>query len=198
MKNWQSWRLRLPLQRFSYKFKPMMKKTLLLSALVILGAVVSFAQEKYGHLNFGNLISSMEETKAADSELEAYRKQLVAKGEEMAVKFKEDYQAVIKEAQAGNLTPAQQQEKEQELSQRRDEIVAYEQEVRQKVDAKREELLTPIINNAEAAVKEVAEKNGYVLIFDTSVYNAVLFAQDADDVMPMVKASLGIKEPVEK
>ncbi|MCB0559472.1 MAG: OmpH family outer membrane protein [Lewinellaceae bacterium] len=172
----------------------MMKKILLLFAFAAFGAVVSFAQEKYGHLNFGSLISSMEETKAADSELEAYRKQLVAKGEDMANKFQKDYEAVLKEAQAGNLTPAQQKEREQELSTRRDEILAYEQEVRQKVEAKRQELLTPIINNAEAAVKDLAKEKGYAIIFDTSVYNAVLFAQDADDVMSMVKAKLGIKE----
>lgn len=175
----------------------MMKKTLLLTAFVALGAVISIAQEKYGHLNFGNVVSSMEETKAADSELDAYRKQLVTKGEEMAKKFQQDFEAVLKDARAGNLTPAQQQQKEQELSQRRDEIIAYEQEVMEKVEAKRQELLTPIINRAEAAVQEVAKENGYAMIFDTSVFNAVLFAEDSDDVMPLVKAKLGIKETAE-
>ena len=174
-----------------------MKKILLLFAFVALGASVSSAQEKYGHLNFGSLVSMMEETKAADSELEAFQKQLVSQGEEMANQFNQDFQAVYQEAQAGNLTPAQQQQKEQELSKRRDEIVAYEQEVAQKIEAKRQELLTPIIGAAEAAVKDVAKANGYVMIFDTSVFNAVLFAQDADDVMPLARAKLGLKDDKE-
>ncbi|MCB9052533.1 MAG: OmpH family outer membrane protein [Lewinellaceae bacterium] len=174
----------------------MMKKILLLSAFVALGVVLSSAQEKYGHLNYGGLISSMEETQSANSELEAYQKQLVAKGEEMAKKFQQDYQAVLKEAQGGNLTPVQQQQKEKELSSRRDEILAYEQEVAQKVEAKRQELLGPIIDRAETALKEVAKENGYAMIFDTSVFNAILFAEDADDVMPLVKVKLGIKEDV--
>ncbi len=156
--------------------------------------MVSAAQDKYGHLNFGSLISSMEETKAADSELEAYRKQLVTKGEDMAKKFRQDFEAVFKDAQAGNLTPVQQQEKEQELSKRRDEIIAYEQEVIEKVEAKRQELLSPIIQRAENALREVAAENGYVMIFDTSVFNAVLFAEDSDDVLPLLKAKLGIEE----
>ncbi|MCO6479956.1 MAG: OmpH family outer membrane protein [Phaeodactylibacter sp.] len=172
----------------------MMKKILLLSAFIAFGSMVSTAQEKYGHLNFGSLISAMEETKAADSELEAYRKQLVAKGEEMAQKFRQDYEAILKEAQAGNLTPVQQQEKEQELSQKRDEIIAYEQEVIEKVEAKRQELLSPIIQRVEDAIREVAGENGYVMIFDTSVFNAVLFAKDSDDVMPLLEAKLGIAE----
>jgi len=62
----------------------MMKQFLLLSAFLLLGTSTLIAQEKYGHLNFGNLISSLEETKAADSQLSDYQKQLVAKGEEMA------------------------------------------------------------------------------------------------------------------
>ncbi|MCB0585611.1 MAG: OmpH family outer membrane protein [Phaeodactylibacter sp.] len=172
----------------------MMKKIVLLAAFVAFGAVFSYAQEKYGHLNFGNLISSMEETKGADSELEAYRKQMVAKGEEMAKKFQQDFEAALKEAQAGNLTPVQQQEKEQELGKRRDEIIAYEQEVREKVEAKRQELLGPIIDKAQTALKEVAKENGFAMIFDTSVFNAVLFAEDTDDVMPLVKAKLGMTE----
>lgn len=171
-----------------------MKKILLLSAFIVLGSMVSAAQDKYGHLNFGSLISSMEETKAADSELEAYRKQLVTKGEDMAKKFRQDFEAVFKDAQAGNLTPVQQQEKEQELSKRRDEIIAYEQEVIEKVEAKRQELLSPIIQRAENALREVAAENGYVMIFDTSVFNAVLFAEDSDDVLPLLKAKLGIEE----
>ena len=172
----------------------MMKKILLLSAFVALGVVLSSAQEKYGHLNYGGLISSMEETQAANSELEAYQKQLVAKGEEMAKKFQQDFEAALKEAQAGNLTPVQQQEKEQELGKRRDEIIAYEQEVREKVEAKRQELLGPIIDKAQTALKEVAKENGFAMIFDTSVFNAVLFAEDTDDVMPLVKAKLGMTE----
>lgn len=175
----------------------MMKKSLLLPAFVALSVMVSSAQEKYGHLNFGSLIAMMEETRAADSGLEAYRKQLVAKGEEMAAKFRQDYEAVIKDAQAGNLTPVQQQQKEQELGQKREEILAYEQEMGQQMETRRKELLGPIIDKAEAAVKDVANENGYVMIFDTSVFNAVLFAQDADDVMPLVKAKLGITETKE-
>ena len=43
-------------------------------------------------------------------------------------------------------------------------------------------------------VEQVAQENNFQLIFDTSMFNAVLFAAESEDVMPMVKAKLGITD----
>ncbi len=169
-----------------------MKKILLLSAFVALGVVVSSAQ-KYGHMNFGSLVSSLPETEAADKELEAYQKQLVAKGEEMAKSWQEKAKGYGQKVQSGEIAPIEQQKQQAALEKERDDILAYQQEVTQKVQEKRQELLKPIIDKAEAAIKEVAKENGYLMIFDTSVFNSILFAQDTDDVLPLVKAKLGIE-----
>jgi outer membrane protein len=166
-----------------------MKSYILFAAFLFLTPALSMAQ-KYGHLNFGNLISSLEETKAADSELEAYQKQLVTKGEEMAAAWQKEAQAFAQQVQSGTMAPKAQQETQAKLEKERDEILAYEQEVAQKVQAKRQELLEPLITKAEQAIQEVAKENGYVMIFDTSVFNAILFAEEADDVMELVKAKL--------
>lgn len=166
-----------------------MKAYTLFFALLLLGPSMAVAQ-KYGHLNFGNLIASLEDTKTADTDLEAYQKQLIAKGEEMAKEWQTKAQAFAQKVQAGELTPRQQQTQQEELEAERDEIIAYEQEVTQKVQAKRQELLSPIVDKAEAAIKAVAQEGGYVMIFDTSTFNAILFAKDSDDVMELVKAKL--------
>lgn len=168
-----------------------MKQTLFLLLFLTL-SVVEISAQKYGHLNFGNLITIIPDTKAADSQLEAYQKQLVAKGEEMAKAFQADYQAFVTEVQGGGLSPVKQQEKEQELQKKQSEILAYEQEVMQNVNKKRDELLKPIVEKAQNAVNEVAKEGGYLIIFDTSIFNAVLFARDSEDVLPQVKAKLGI------
>ncbi|MEQ8706796.1 MAG: OmpH family outer membrane protein [Phaeodactylibacter sp.] len=166
-----------------------MKSYLFFAAFLFLAPTLTMAQ-KYGHLNFGNLISSLEETKAADSELEAFQKQLVTKGEEMAANWQKEAQAFAQQVQGGNLTPKTQSEQQAKLEQERNEILAYEQEVSQKVQAKRQELLEPLITRAETAIQEVAKENGYTMIFDTSVFNAILFAKDSDDVLELVKAKL--------
>jgi len=169
-----------------------MRKAFILVAALVLSATAVQAQ-KYGHINFGNLISAMPETDAADAELEAYQKQLVQQGEQMAEEFQEEYGQFVTEVQSGSLPPKQQQEQQAKLQAKQQEILAYEQQIRQMVQEKRQELLAPIVERAEAAVQEVAKENGFVMIFDSSAFNAVLFAQESTDVMSMVKAKLGIE-----
>jgi len=169
-----------------------MKKFTILAALLVMSITLAQAQ-KYGHLNFGNLISRMPETTAADAELKTYQEQLVAKGEEMAANFQAEATKFVQAAQAGNLSPQQQQTQQQALEAKQKEIAAYEQEVIQKVQTKRAELLGPIVQKAEEAVQAIAKENGYVMVFDTSEFNAILFAKDADDLYQLVAARLGIK-----
>ena len=166
-----------------------MKKAGIFVVLFLFSATVGMAQ-KYGHLNFGNLLAAMPETQAADKELDAYQKQLVAKGEKMAKDFQNEVQAYFQAAQ--NMAPVKAQEREQELQQKQQEILNYEQEVAQKVNQKRQQLLKPIIEKANNVIAQVAKEQGYVMVFDTSVFNAVLFAKDSEDIMVFVAAKLGL------
>ena len=170
-----------------------MKKITLFLALLLTSVVTTQAQ-KYGHLNFGTLLSVMPETDAADKELETLQKGLVAKGEEMAKAFQAKYLKAVEEVQGGGLSPLQQQQKQEELQKEQAAIGKYEQEISQQLEAKRGELLKPIVEKARKAIDEVAKAGGYLMVFDSSVFNSILFAQPADDLMPAVKAKLGIKE----
>ncbi|MEL7020216.1 MAG: OmpH family outer membrane protein, partial [Bacteroidota bacterium] len=125
-------------------------------------------------------------------EMEAYQKQIIAKGEEMAKKFQEKYSKFAQEIQQGLHSPLQQQNMEAELQKEQDAIVKYEQEVRQKVAAKREELLAPILNRVNDAIQTVGKEQGYAMIFDSSIPNVLLFVEESDDVTGAVKAKLGI------
>ncbi|HNE30253.1 MAG TPA: OmpH family outer membrane protein, partial [Saprospiraceae bacterium] len=70
-------------------------------------------------------------------------------------------------------------------------IQKFEEDAQQKVAAKRDELLQPILDKIDAAVKAVAKENGYLMIFDTSS-GAMLFAADTEDVTELVKKKLGM------
>ncbi len=163
-----------------------------LALLLTVGLTSSFAQQKYGHINFNGLVSQMAETKAADSELEAFQKQLVSKGEEMAKTFQGKVAKFQQEIQGGGVTPKDQAEREKVLGAEQQSIIQYEQEVQQKLAAKREQLIKPIVEKAQKAIEEYAKANGYGMVFDTSIFNSVLFAQDSDDLMSAIKAKLGI------
>lgn len=160
--------------------------------LLSIGITSAMAQTKYGHINFNGLVAQMTDTKAADSQLEAFQKQLVSKGEEMAKAFQGKVEKFRQDIQGGGVTPKVQQEREAALGKERDGILKYEQEVQQKLGAKRQELLQPIVEKAQKAIEEYAKANGYGMIFDTSVFNSVLFAQETEDLMPALKAKLGI------
>lgn len=166
-----------------------------LFVLFLLGGMAFTASaQKYGHLNFGNLLAMMPETKGADEALKKFQQEMVAKGDTMAKKFQVKYAAAAKDVQEGKLSPQQQQVREAELKKEQDSIVVYQQRVQQQIQAKREQLLGPIVQKAEKAIAEIAKANGYVMIFDTSVFNAILFAQDTDDIYPMIKTKLGLPD----
>ncbi|MEZ4894595.1 MAG: OmpH family outer membrane protein [Saprospiraceae bacterium] len=99
-----------------------------------------------------------------------------------------EYQAAY---QGGMLTPVQAQTRELELQQQQEAIQKFEQEAQQMVASKREELLKPILDSIDKAIKAVATTNQYKMIFDTSS-GAMLFAEDTEDVTDLVKKQLGI------
>ncbi len=180
-------------KKISEKKQDSMKKLLVVLTGLFLVASTATAQ-KYGHLNFGNVLTLMPETKTADETLKKYQEELVAKGEEMAKKFQESYTKALAEVREGKLSPLQQQRLQSDLEKEQQAIADYEEDISEKIQTKREELLRPIVEKADKLIEEIAKANGYVLIFDTSAFNTILFAQDADDVMPLVKAKLGISD----
>ncbi|HMO37949.1 MAG TPA: OmpH family outer membrane protein [Saprospiraceae bacterium] len=170
-----------------------MRKLLVL--LLLSGLTWQMSAQKYGHLNFGNLMALMPETKAADEALKKLQEELLEKGETMAKAFQEKYLAAVKEVQSGTLSPRQQQELQQNLEKEQQALADYEQEMQEKIERKREELLTPIVEKAEQEIAAFAKENGYILVFDTSVFNAILFAQDTDDVLPALRKKLNLPDP---
>ncbi|MEL7248536.1 MAG: OmpH family outer membrane protein [Bacteroidota bacterium] len=170
-----------------------MKQILLVSTLVLGSLIALTGQDRYGHLNFGNLIAVMPEAIQANDSLEIMQATMVARGEAMAAQFQRDASAFIKDVQSGTLTPVQQQERQAALEKRQVEIQNFEQEIVQTMGATRNQMLEPIIARAQQAIDDVAKENGYVMVFDTSVFNAVMFADESEDLMDMVKAKLGIE-----
>ncbi|MBT8189484.1 MAG: OmpH family outer membrane protein [Saprospiraceae bacterium] len=152
---------------------------------------ISMNAQKFGYLNSALLLSELPEVKAADSDLEAYQKQLVTSGESMVKTFEEKYQRYVQEANEGVLSQVQMQQKEAELGQEQQKIQQYEVEVQQKILQKREELYQPILDKVKVALEAIGNEQGYTMIFDASG-GVLLHAKESEDVMPLVKAKLGL------
>lgn len=173
----------------------MLQKTFftLLAAFFLSAATLSAqtTTPKYGHLNLGNLLEEMPDTKKANDDLKVFADKLSAKDDSLTKAFQAAYTQLEKEYAEGSITPVQLQTRQAELQKQQEIIQKFEQDAQRDVAAKREELLKPILDRVEAAVKAVATENGYLMIFDTSS-GAMLFASETDDVAKLVKAKLGM------
>lgn len=154
-------------------------------------AVASMSAQKYGYINSTMLLTELPDVKAADAELQTYQKQLISKGEQMVKSFETKYTQYSTEAQSGEFSPLQVQQKEAELAEEQKKIQEYEITVQNQIGAKREELYKPILEKVRVAVDELGKAQGYTMIFDTSG-GALLYAEESSDLMAAVKAKLGL------
>jgi outer membrane protein len=98
-----------------------------------------------------------------------------------------DYQVMQKKVDSGELSPKMQEEEGKKLQVREEELNKFQQEMMNTLQEKRNTLLKPIYDKLTAALKVVAQENGYAYIFDQSI---LLFSDPAGDVSTLVKAKL--------
>lgn len=166
-------------------------KRFTLSFLIVCAALASGFSQEYGHVNFGNLLSLMPGTEAAQNQLDTLNSQLIKKGRKMIEALEKEYretQGIVED-----LTPIQLREIEARLQKKQQEIVEYEQQIPQVLDQERQKLLGPLIQQARDAINEVAKEKGLTMVFDSSLFNALLFTEETSDLLSAVKAKLGIE-----
>lgn len=171
-----------------------MEKVLKLNLLFAFLALfaINLQAQKFGHVNSGNIIAQMPGTMEADSMLRIYQDSLVKEGEATALALQTEFEVFYKDYQEGKVTPALAQQRQAEFQQREQELMAFEEQVVQMVAAKRQELLKPILDALQVAISEVGKEGGYTMIFDTSIFNAILFVEESSDIEALVKAKLNI------
>lgn len=147
-------------------------------------------RQKFGYVNSAELIKLMPETKKAEANLQTYVNGL----EKQFGGLQTSYQKQITEFQSQEKTmvDAIKQTKIKAIQDLEQQLQQSQASGQQKVAAKREELFKPILDKAEKAVKDVGKENGYDYIFDAST-GSFIYAKDSHDIMPLVKARLGIK-----
>lgn len=166
-----------------------MKKIII--CLMCLLPIGAFAQNKFGHINTQELISIMPERAAIEGELETLAKEY----ETEMLKMREEYYAKIKEFQEKEATmPASIKETRQaELMEMEQRIQTFQQTASADIQKRQETLFGPVITKIKDAINAVGVEGGFTYIFDVATQAVLYTASDAHDVMPLVKAKLGIK-----
>lgn len=171
-----------------------MKRIVVAALLLLTVAFTSntFAQKQYkfGHIDSNQLLSQMPERAKAKTDLEKYAKQLENTLSGMQTEFERKYNEYV--ASADSLSNLIRQTKEAELGEMQQRIQTFQQTAQQDLAQKENELLQPIVQKAKDAIKEVSDENNFTYVFDVGTGVLLYFSDDSIDILPMVKAKLGI------
>ncbi|MEP7169065.1 MAG: OmpH family outer membrane protein [Bacteroidota bacterium] len=169
----------------------MTKSIKIMAALVLFATSCLYAQSpKFGHVNSTQLLSMMPETKVADSALQKFGSSLEGQLKTMNAEY-DNKVTEYKEKQSSMAEPIQ-QAKAKEISDLGDRIQDFQQSAQSSIQKKKEELYQPIIKKAEDAIHGIGKEKGYTYIFDSGV-GVLLYFQDSEDIMSLVKTKLSLK-----
>jgi outer membrane protein len=169
--------------------KIIMKKIVLFVVCGFLAANVASAQSKFGYISSAELLNMMPEIKKANTDIEAYQKSFVEQLQALQTEGQNKLAAYNQGEKS--MTDAVKEAKQQELMDIQNRLQTMQQSAEEKVEKKKAELYQPILDKAQKAIEDVAKEKGYDYIFDRG--QGVLYAKDAYNILPDVKAKLGIK-----
>ncbi len=173
-----------------------MKKifTVLVLAAGLLFAGSANAQSKFGYISVENVVQLMPETAKIDSTLERYQADSINPQYAQIVQLYQYKDSVYRDS-VHPAPPAVKKQIEQELPTLINQIQNWQQIVNQALEAKQNELLSPIYKKVYDAIKLVAKEKGYSHVFNKEAF---LVAPEGDDMIMLVAAKLKINVPKPK
>ncbi|MBP5540688.1 MAG: OmpH family outer membrane protein [Bacteroidales bacterium] len=170
-----------------------MKKAFIVALVAMLafgGNAMAQKTIKLGHINSNELMQIMPGRDSAQAALQKEVEDLQADMEAM----KKEYETKVNDymAKRDQLSELIRKSKESDLQAMASRIEEFQANAQKLLEERQEALLKPIVDRAKKAIEEVGRENGYTYIFDAGV-GAVLYSQDSDDIMPLVKKKLGLK-----
>ncbi|MBN2522048.1 MAG: OmpH family outer membrane protein [Bacteroidales bacterium] len=170
-----------------------MKKAITTLALAALAISFSLAQ-KFAFVDTDYVLNNIPSYKAAENELDKLSKQYE---NEVSAMF-ENIDKMYREYQAEKVLLT-----DEIKSKREEEIITKEREAKKLQNdyfgqegllfKKRQELIKPIQDEVYGAVKEIANENGYAVIFDSASGPTMLYTNPRYDISDEVLQRLGYK-----
>ena len=156
-------------------------------SLLMVGHSVK-AQNKFAVVSVNELITSMPETKKADTAMNDYQNALAQNYDDMRREFSEQ-DSLLSSKDTAKYTKAQLELKRKNLGELYQKMMTFQQQAQQMAQQKNQELLAPIQKKAVEAIQAVAKENGYTYVF---VKEQLLVYPPAEDIINIVKKRLGI------
>lgn len=168
-----------------------MKKTLFLSVLFVLATFIGSAQ-KSAVVDTEYILEKMPDYASAQSKLNNLSKQW----ENQVNSMIQEVESLYKNYQADKVIMSEDMraKREEEIAQKEREIAQFRKEKFGKNGAlyqEREKLVKPIQDKVYEAIKSVAEKGRYAMIFDTASQLSVIYVDQNYDISDEVLKTLG-------
>jgi outer membrane protein len=173
----------------------MMKNSLKVLAIVLLIAAAANANAqkatKIGHVEFNKILELMPGQDTVKVVMEGYVKSL--QGELQTMQSELEMKGVDYQKNVATMSSIIKSTKEKEITDLQARIEAFQQSAQQDLSNKQTELITPFVNKAKQAIKEVAKEGNFAYILN-AVEDLLLYSEGGEDVTPLVKKKLGITQ----
>jgi outer membrane protein len=167
-----------------------MKKLLLGAALVFGMITAATAQNKIGYVNFGEVMQAMPEVEKAQKAIQAYQNEQAAMYQELTIEL--NTLDSIYNVDSIKWNETRKEIKRTEINEKYIKLQKFEQEAKEKIQAKQEEIVSPIRDKALKMINDVAKENGYGYVFNDE---SLIVKPQGDNLINLVKAKLGVKAP---
>jgi outer membrane protein len=157
------------------------------------GKILAQNTLKLGHIDSRLVFAAMPESDSASKQLQREADAMQKTLEDLQAELQKKYQDYQKLANDPNTSQLILKTKEDELQSLQQRIETFQQNAEQSLSEKRAQLFKPIQDKAVKAVSDVAAENGFTYVFDIAGGSVVYSSPDSQDILPLVKAKLGIK-----
>lgn len=173
-----------------------MKNTIKLFVLVafLIAAMSVSAQQKpikLGHIETQKLLTAMPEFGETQKALQAKQDEVMKESQNL----RDQFQKMVAEYQEKSKTysDVMRATKEQEMNDMSQRIQRFEEIAGNELQKSQTDLMQPVIEKATNAIKEVGKEKGFTYIFDMGSGAILYAAESSEDILPLVKAKLGIQ-----
>jgi outer membrane protein len=168
---------------------------LFISVCLLSGNTFAQATIKLGHIDSQALLTAMPESDTAQKQYDRESAEAQKTLEEIQKEFNVKYEDYLKLRNDPSTSQLILSTKEEELTTLNQRLQNFQQTAQETLNNRRIELYNPIQEKALKAVQDVAAANGFTYVFDVApgVGSVVYKSPDSQDIMPLVKAKLGLK-----
>lgn len=146
------------------------------------------AQAKVGHIDLQALMTSMPDMKTAQTQIDKIKEQYTKEYRTMVQEYQTKMQKY--ENEVSTVSDATNEARTKEMQDMGARIQQYQQNADKELQQKELDLMKPLFEKAQAAIKKVAKEKGVNYVLDATSPGVVLFAEGGVDLMADVKKEL--------